>query len=275
MIDKDTRFNLLKPAPPPLPTAAKCKLKEFFLDLKAEHALMLAELKMVNVEWRCTTQHQFEHVNPFDTVATLRDHIESLTAQEQLTCLDETVTQKYGDIFVPITHIDELPTSVQCYMKLKDPNTTIAMCSYSTPCKYKEAWNILIQQHLDTGSLCPSNSKHAFHTFLIPKTDVTVLLCWVNDYCMLNSNTITDLHPLPCINDILADCAKAKIWSVMDMTISFFQTCIHPDDIHLTAVTTPLGFYEWLVMPMGLWNSPAIHQHCVTKALCAYIGIFI
>src|SRR6202451_2487333 len=27
----------------------------------------------------------------------------------------------------------------------------------------------------------------------------------------------------------------------MDMTNSFFQTCVHPNDIHLTAITTPLG----------------------------------
>ena len=56
------------------------------------------------------------------------------------------------------------------------------------------------------------------------------------------------------------------------MTNSFFQTKVHPDDVYLTAVTTPLGLYEWLVMPMGLQNSPAIHQHCVTAALQEYIG---
>jgi hypothetical protein len=32
------------------------------------------------------------------------------------------------------------------------------------------------------------------------------------------------------------------------MTNSFFQTHMHPDHIHLTAVSTPFGLYEWLVM---------------------------
>jgi hypothetical protein len=66
--------------------------------------------------------------------------------------------------------------------------------------------------------------------------------------------------------------AKGKIWSKMDMTNSFFQTCVHPDDIHLTAVTTPLGLYEWLAMPMGPHNSPAIHQRCMTAALWELLG---
>jgi hypothetical protein len=44
------------------------------------------------------------------------------------------------------------------------------------------------------------------------------------------------------------------------MTNSFFQTRVHPDDVHLTVVTMLFGLYEWLAMPMGLHNSPAIHR---------------
>jgi hypothetical protein len=56
------------------------------------------------------------------------------------------------------------------------------------------------------------------------------------------------------------------------MTNSFFQTRVHPDDVHLTAVTTPFGLYEWLAMPMGLRNSPAIHQRRVTATLRELLG---
>jgi hypothetical protein len=58
----------------------------------------------------------------------------------------------------------------------------------------------------------------------------------VTDYCALNSNTVRDSFPLPRVNDILADCGKGKILGKMDMTNSFFQRRVHPDDIHLTAV---------------------------------------
>src|SRR5271169_4812748 len=47
---------------------------------------------------------------------------------------------------------------------------------------------------------------------------------------------------------------------------------MHPDDIHLTVVTTPFGAYEWTVMPMGFRNSPSIHQRRVTSALREFIG---
>jgi hypothetical protein len=110
--------------------------------------------------------------------------------------------------------------------------------------------------------------------FIVPKADSTVLPRWVNDYRALNANTVTDSHLLLCVDDILTDCAKGKIWSVINMTNSFFQTWVHPDDIHLTVVTTPLGLYEWLAMPMGLQNSPVIHQQCMTATLHEHLRKF-
>ena len=144
--------------------------------------------------------------------------------------------------------------------------------SYSYPRQFKEAFATLIQQRLDSGFIRPSSSSFASPSFIIPKKDPKALPRWVCDYRQLNSNTIPDNYPLPRITEILADCGKGKIWSTIDMTDSFFQTRIHPDDIHKTAVTTPSGAYEWLVMPMGLRNSPPIHQRRVATVLRNYIG---
>ena len=89
----------------------------------------------------------------------------------------------------------------------------------------------------------------------------------MNDYWVLNANTVLDAFPLPRVDDILADCMQGTVWSKMDMTNSFFQTLMKPEDMWKTAMTTPFGLYEWIVMPMGLHNSPPIHQQQVTAAL--------
>jgi hypothetical protein len=39
---------------------------------------------------------------------------------------------------------------------------------------------------------------------------------------------------------------------------------MRPDSIKYTAVSTPLGLYEWLVMPQGLRNAPSVQQRCMT-----------
>ena len=265
-------FDLLNLTPPAIPKPPQHKLKEFFCDLKEDPKLLVAELKMVCAEWRCLFDHKLEKVTPIDLVAAVRDRIETLNTQEQLDRLSDAVKEKYKDVFSPIPHLDDLPTDIYCCIQLKDATKAFATRSYSTPHKYKEAWSTLIQQHFDAGRIRPSSSAHASPAFLIPKSDTVVLPRWVNNYRALNTNTVTDSHPLPRVDDILADCAKGKIWSKMDMTNSFFQTRVHPDDIHLTAVTTPLGLYEWLVMLMGLRNSPAIHQRRMTAALRELLG---
>jgi hypothetical protein len=85
-------------------------------------------------------------------------------------------------------------------------------------------------------------------------------------------NTVTDSYPLPCVEDILADAGQGKIWSKMDMTNSFFHTWMHLDSIALTAIITPFGLYEWMVMLMGLHNPPPVHQRRVANALQELIG---
>ncbi len=124
-----------------------------------------------------------------------------------------------------------------------------------------------LQQHLDARRIQLSSAPAGSGTFIIPKADPTILPRWVNDYRQLNSNTITDSFPIPRINDILMDIATEKIFGNIDMTNSFFQTCMHPDDVKLTAVNMPWGLYEWVVMPMGIKNVPAIQQRRVTDAL--------
>ena len=104
--------------------------------------------------------------------------------------------------------------------------------------------------HLEAGRIWPSSALAGSGTFIIPKADPVTLPCWVNDYCQLNSNTVTDSFLIPCISEILADIAQGKIFASLDMTNSFFQTRMHPDNVNLTAVNTPWGLYEWVVMPI-------------------------
>ena len=83
---------------------------------------------------------------------------------------------------------------------------------------------------------------------------------------------IANNHPLPLVEDILQDCARHKYYGKIDMTNSFFQTCMHPNSVKYMAINTPFSLYEWIIMLMGLQNSPAVHQWCVCSALQSLIS---
>lgn len=207
------------------------------------------------------------------TIAAVRETIERLSLENRLKSEESKMRSRYADVFPDGTpKLSELPTDVYHRFRLKDPNMVIARRSYDCPKKYREAWKALLNDHLASGRMRPSSSPYASPCFLIPKSDPTAPPRWVNDYRLLNDNTIPDRHPLPTVEEILSDCGKGKIFGKLDMTNSFFQTRVHPDDVPYTAVTTPFGLYEWLVMPQGCRNAPATHQRRMVGALRPLIG---
>jgi hypothetical protein len=109
---------------------------------------------------------------------------------------------------------------------------------------------------------------------IIPKRDPSTLPRWVCDYRALNIFTVKDRSPLPNVDELIRTVSSGKIFSILDQTNAFFQTRMRKADIPLTAVKTPWGLYEWIVMPMGLANAPATHEARLEEALSELINDF-
>ena len=270
-IDKNSGYNLINPktvlpSPPPVSFRDKRRCE------RKNRSVHLTELKQVCSTRLKQIENSFEVVKNINYISAIKSRLETLTPQDKLNQEEKKIREDFKDLFEPIPHVDELPRDFVAEIKLKDPTLTVKARSYPCPRKYRDAWQTLLKQHLAAGRIRPSSSAHASPAFIVPKTDPSTLPHWVNDYRQLNSNTVIDSHPLPHVDDILNDCAKGKFFSTIDMTNSFFQTPMKPEDIHLTAVSTPLGLYKWTVMPMGLCNAPSIHQRRVTHALRGLLG---
>ena len=226
------------------------------------------ESRRTEIDDRSTTETAPRHF-----AQTLANRLDVLAVWDELTQSEQELRDEFADRFpVDIPHVTRLPDDVYHRFRLKDPEKVIKCRSYACPKKYKDAWRQLLDQHLAAGRIRESSSEYCSPSFLIPKADPTVLPRWVNDYRALNDNTVPDHYPLPRVEAILSDCAKGSVWAKIDMTNSFFQTRVHPEDVKFTAVMTPFGLYEWVVMPMGCRNAPATHQRRMNQALRKYIG---
>ena len=224
-VDKKNNFDLLNPLLPEKPKFRNSKTKfnyEYHANILKLRKSLLDDLKVTLSHHKNKTRS--EHVQRVNVIAAVRVCLEQLAAQDQLDQMGAEIPRTYSTVFKPCPHTEDLPTDVYCRIKLKDALKTITTRSYLSPCKYRDAWKTLIQSHEAAGRIRPSNSSSASPSFLVPKTDQTVLPRWVNNYRALNANMVLDSYPLPHVDDILTDCAKGKIWSKLDMTNSFFQT---------------------------------------------------
>jgi hypothetical protein len=272
-ITKESGFDLLHPPDPTLkriaiPVSPAVRWRRERRLLKDSHECVHELRKLVHGE---LVQHFEKHPKRFrmdnytvsnpNIIGLLRTRISQLASQARLEKLDLKLKKKFADRFpTDIPHVRDLPTSVYHHIEVKPGISVSTARAYSCPRKYREGWKTLIDQHYAAGHIRPSSSQYTSPSFIIPKADTSVLPRWVNDYHMLNCATVPDNYPLSQMDDILADCAKGVIWGKIDMTNSFFQTLVHPEHIKYTAMLTPFGLWEWVVMPMGLRNSPATHQ---------------
>ena len=194
-VDKKTSYNFLNPAPISPPPPPHMRAKEQIKFTKAAKKKVLTELTEVCRKRIAENKLTFKEVKDIDVIAAIRDAIEIIALKDQLEKHGDDIKKDFRPIFEPIPHVDDLPRDYMARIKLKEAERTIINRTYPCPRKYKEAFQMLIQQHLDAGWIQLSSSAYASPCFIIPKSDPMVLPRWVNDFRLLNEITVPDNHP--------------------------------------------------------------------------------
>jgi len=91
----------------------------------------------------------------------------------------------------------------------------------------------------------------------------------------LNEVTIKNKYPLPWIDLLFDQLARAKVFSNIDLRSGYHQIKIKPKDIPKTAFTTRYGLYEYLVMSFGLTNAPAHFMYLMISVFMPELDKFV
>ncbi|MCP3888118.1 MAG: hypothetical protein GY702_04500, partial [Desulfobulbaceae bacterium] len=122
-----------------------------------------------------------------------------------------------------------------------------------------------VTKMLAEGQISPSSSPWGAGVVLVEKKDGAVRFCI--DYRRLNQVTKKDAYPLPKIEECLDRLLGNKYFHVVDCCSGYWQVKVHPEDKEKTAFITPIGLFEWEVMPFGLCNAPATFCRLMEKVL--------
>ena len=135
-----------------------------------------------------------------------------------------------------------------------------------------------IQEMLDGGTICPSQTPWCNAVVLVRKKDGGLRFCI--DFRRLNSRTKKDAYPLPRMQETMESMVGAHFFSTMDLKSGFWQVKMAKDSQQYTAFTVgSMGVYEFLRMPYGLCYAPAtfqrLMQNCLGELNLTYALIYL
>jgi hypothetical protein len=173
---------------------------------------------------------------------------------------------------------DDLPRmpperAIELRIELQPGTAPIAKAPYKmSPVEMKEL-KIQLQSLLDKGYIHPSTSPWGCSAFFVEKKDKELRLCV--DYPPLNAVTIKNMYPLPRIDILFDQLARAQVFFKIDLCSCYHQINICAEDIPKTTFMTRYGLYEYLVMSFGLTNAPAHFMYIMNSVFMPELDQFV
>ncbi|GJW19108.1 putative reverse transcriptase domain-containing protein [Tanacetum coccineum] len=95
------------------------------------------------------------------------------------------------------------------------------------------------------------------------------------DYKELNKLTVRVRYPLPIIDDLFDQLQGSQFFSKIDLRSGYHQLRVHEDDIPKTAFRTRYRYFEFIVMPFGQTNAPAVFMDLMNRVCRPYLDKFV
>ncbi|KAH7713490.1 hypothetical protein AAVH_19183 [Aphelenchoides avenae] len=204
-----------------------------------------------------------------ELLAVIKAKMGKLTA-EQETDIDALVLE-FHDIFA-LTESELTQTDLVVHGIETIDERPISTRVRQIPYALREKFAAMLKDFLARGLISPSTSPYASPVVLVSKKDKDSIRMCV-DYRLINDKTVKTNFPLINIDTTLMSLGKRKYFTSIDFLCGYFQIRTDPASKHKTAFSTPLGHYEFNVMPMGMSNSVATYGP--TKMFKAYKKVLV
>lgn len=215
-----------------------------------------------------------EHQNIPSSVADLLDELRDVC---MLACANEE-----GGIEMELSHLSKIHASqvremVDNYQPCRNVDTSVKMKIilsddipvYQHPRRLaiceQEIVDNQIEEWLGEGIIKPSYSEYASPIVLVSKKNGKKRLCC--DYRKLNEKIVRDNFPMAQMETVLEKLQGVKVFTTLDLTNGFFHVPVEPASQKYTSFVTQKGQFEFLYVPFGISNSPAVFTRYIMSVL--------
>ena len=95
------------------------------------------------------------------------------------------------------------------------------------------------------------------------------------DYRQLNKMTIKNKYQLLRIDDLMDQVHGLSVFSKIDLRSRYHQILVKADDVQKTTFRSRYGHYEYVVMPFGVTNAPAVFMDYMNRIFRPFLDKFI
>ena len=106
---------------------------------------------------------------------------------------------------------------------------------------------------------------------VVPKQSGEVRICV--DLTRLNESVCRELHPLPAVEQILAQLSGAQVFTKLDANSGFWQIPLARESALLTTFITPFGRFCFNRLPFGITSAPEHFQRRMSEILRGLDGV--
>jgi hypothetical protein len=190
-------------------------------------------------------------------------------SDDQIPDVIQQLVQQHSALFQPPT---TLPPSRESdhHIPLISGVKPVNVKPYRYSPSQKDEIERQVKEMLSNGIIQPSSSPFSSPVLLVKKKDGTWRFCV--DYRQLNAITVKNKYPLPVVDELLDELKGAAWFTKLDMRSGYHQIRASPGDEAKTAFKTHHGHWEFMVMPFGITNAPAVRPGAV--GLLTARGIF-
>ena len=91
----------------------------------------------------------------------------------------------------------------------------------------------------------------------------------------VNRETITEIYPLPRVEDLLASLAGGSAFSKQDLTQANQQVVLEDESKEMVTINTHRGLYRVNQLPFGVALAPSLFQRIMENLLQGIPGVLI